>query len=258
MYTLSGLANPVTGWGIEGDTLQAVEMVSRYGGADWFSLGDKDIGTNLYRTHLLRQGQTLNQVTQHLSTRLGIQHPILPMSDDSVRTILDTDQGVLGFQEYFVRERWQPVVSKITFEGAESARPSRAVTEALDRASLIVFGPSNPFLSIDPILAVPGIREAVAARPCVAVSPIIGGEAVKGPAAKLMMELGFDVSSLGIARHYEELLNGIILDRVDQNLCPKIEGLGIRAAAQPTLMKTLPDKIRLAEVLLNWTEENLS
>jgi LPPG:FO 2-phospho-L-lactate transferase len=258
MYTLAGLANPATGWGIEGDSFQAIDMVNRYGGADWFRLGDKDIGTNLYRTHLLRQGHTLTQVTGHLSTRLGVQHPILPMSDDPVRTILETDHGVLGFQEYFVRERWQPVVKHIHFEGAETARPSPAVSEALDQASLIVFGPSNPFLSIDPILAVPGIRGQIATRPCVAVSPIIGGKAVKGPAAKLMTELGMDVSPWGVAKHYEELLNGIILDIVDQDLCQKIEKLGMHTKAQPTLMKNLPDKIHLATVLLNWTEEKLS
>jgi LPPG:FO 2-phospho-L-lactate transferase len=259
MYTLADLANPDTGWGVDDDTFRAMEMVTRYGGPDWFRLGDRDLGTNLLRTTMLRDGNTLTVVTRHLCTALGIRHAVLPMSDQPVRTWLDTDRGELAFQEYFVRERWQPVVSRIRFVGAEEAYPAEGVIDALQSATLIVFGPSNPLLSIDPILAVPGIRAHIAGSraPCVAVSPIIGGQAVKGPAAKLLAELGMDVSPLGIAKYYEDLLKGIILDEADRLLCKEIEALGIRASAQQILMKTLPDKIRLAEILLHWSEENL-
>ncbi len=258
LYTLAGMANPQTGWGVAGDTFQAMEMVTRYGGADWFRLGDRDLGLNLVRTAMLREGYTLTETTRRLCAALEVQHRILPMSDQAIRTCLDTDQGPMAFQEYFVRERWQPVVRRVRFEGAEQAQPTGAIMHAIEGASLFVFGPSNPFLSIDPILAVPGIRERIedSDAPCVAVSPIIGGRAVKGPAAKLMEELGVEVSPLGIASHYENLLDGIILDNEDRHLCEPIEKLGIHATAQKTLMETLSDKISLAANLIYWIEEN--
>jgi len=257
LYSLSNLANPQTDWGIAGDTFHAIDMVERYDGPTWFRLGDRDIGTSLVRTSMLQQGKSLTEVTQHLATRLGIKHTVLPMSDQSVRTYLQTDNGLLGFQEYFVRERWQPIARTIHFKGMEKAHPSPAVRQALAKATLIVFGPSNPFLSIDPILAIPGIRDQIArsSAPRIAVSPIIGGQAVKGPAAKLMAELGHDVSSFGIAKHYKDLLKGVILDTVDSDLCKEIEKLNVRATAQNTLMTTLVDKTELAASLLQWTEE---
>jgi LPPG:FO 2-phospho-L-lactate transferase len=256
MYTLAGLANPVTGWGLAGDTLQAMEMVARYGGPGWFNLGDCDLGTSLVRTALLREGRPLSAVTAQLSQALGVQHPILPMSDDPVHTWLDTDQGPLPFQVYFVRERWEPVVRQIRFEGAESAQPGAGVSAALQAATLIVYGPSNPFLSIDPILSVPGIRECIDASsaPRVAISPIVGGQALKGPAAKLMAELGVEVSPLGIVTHFRDRLDGIILDNADSNIREAIERLHIRATTKQTVMTSLADKIRLAEELLNWVE----
>jgi LPPG:FO 2-phospho-L-lactate transferase len=161
MYTLSGLANPDTGWGLSGDTFKAMEMVGRYGGPDWFNLGDRDLAASLVRTALLREGHPLSAVTGQLCRALGVQHSVLPMSDDPVSTWLDTDRGALPFQVYFVRERWEPVVRRIRFEGAESARPGAGVSAALEAATLIVYGPSNPYLSIDPILSVPGIRECI-------------------------------------------------------------------------------------------------
>ena len=257
MYSLSGLAHPINGWGIADDTPRAMEMVNRLGGPDWFRLGDSDIGTNLMRTSMLDEGKTLTQITTHLSRQLGIQHRLLPMTDDTVRTIVETNQGVLGFQEYFVRERWQPVVQSIRFEGILTAHASHEVESALDEAALIIFGPSNPYLSIDPILAVPRIRQRIeqSATPCVAVSPIIGGRAVKGPAAKLMAELGADVSPRGIAAHFAGLLDGLILDTIDQEEIPKVEALGIRSTAYRTLMESLSDKVALAENILTWTEE---
>lgn len=257
LYSLSDLANPQTGWGIANDTFHAMDMVDRYGGPTWFRLGDRDIGTSLVRTSMLQAGKTLTDVTRHLAARLGVKHAILPMSDQKVRTLLETDDGLLGFQEYFVRERWQPVVKAIHFEGSENALPSQAVRQALEQATLIVFGPSNPFLSIDPILAVSGIRGQIArsSAPCITVSPIIGGQAVKGPAAKLMGELGHDVSSFGVAKYYKDLLKGVILDAVDLTLCEEIEKLNVRAKAQNTLMTTLVEKTELAASLLQWTEE---
>jgi LPPG:FO 2-phospho-L-lactate transferase len=260
MYTLAGLSNPITGWGVADDTCQAVEMVSRLGGPDWFRLGDRDLGTNLMRSLLLHSGQSLTQVTSYLCRQLGVTHTLLPMTDAPVRTIVDTDQGELGFQEYFVRERWQPVVSRIRFEGAETAAPSAEVSSALEQAALIIVGPSNPFLSIDPILAVPGIRSGITAScaPCVALSPIIQGQAVKGPAAKLMAELGVDVSPLGVARHFSDLLDGLILDAADADARPPIEALGIRTTAQRTLMQNLSDKVTLAGIILDWAEESFT
>lgn len=257
LYSLAGLANPQTGWGITDDTFQAMTMVERYGGPTWFRLGDRDLGTSLVRTSMLRQGNSLTAVTQRLAAHLGIEQSVLPMTDQLVRTYLETDQGPLPFQEYFVREHWQPAVRSITFEGAENAHPSTVVTQALEQATLIVIGPSNPFLSIDPILAVPGIREQIikSAASCIAVSPIIGGRAVKGPAAKLMAELGLDVSPIGITRHYEDLLEGIILGMVDSKLCEEIEKLHVRATARDILMTSLVQKTELAESLLHWAEE---
>lgn len=260
MYTLAGIANPETGWGLAGDTFQALDMLGRYGGPDWFRLGDRDLASNLLRTARLREGQRLTAITHALCAALGVSHRILPMTDDPVRTWVETDRGRLAFQEYFVRERWQPAVSQIEFEGAAQARPTPEVVEALEQAALIVFGPSNPFLSLDPILAVPGIRQRIAGSnaPVVAVSPIIGGKAVKGPADKLMAELGYDVSASGIVNYYEDLLSGIILDEVDADLCASIESRGVKAAALPTFMQSLPDKIRLAATLLDWSEEALA
>jgi LPPG:FO 2-phospho-L-lactate transferase len=257
LYSLACLANPETGWGLAGDTFQAMAMVERYGGPTWFRLGDRDLATSLVRTSMLRQGQSLTEVTRHLSTALGIEHTILPMTDQPLRTCLGTSQGFLTFQEYFVRDRWQPAVQSIRFEGVEKAQPSASVIQALEQAALIVFGPSNPFLSLDPILAIPGIRERItqSAAPCIAVSPIIGGQAVKGPAAKLMAEIALDVSPVGITKHYEDLLDGIILDTVDSHLCQLIEQLNVHVTARDILMTSLVQKTELAESLLHWAEE---
>lgn len=260
MYTLAGLANPETGWGLAGDSFRAMQMVERYGGPAWFRLGDGDLGTNLMRTALLHEGHTLTEVTGRLCAALGVEHTLLPMSDDPVRTVLDTDRGTLAFQEYFVRERWEPAVRRIRFEGAAEARPSAAVIAALERATAIVIGPSNPFLSIDPILAVRGIRERIAEAdaPCVAVSPVIGGRAVKGPTVKLMAELGLELTALGVAQHYHNLLDGIIMDEEDIALAGAVQASGVRATTEHTLMATLEDKTNLARAILRWLEDNLS
>lgn len=259
-YTLSQLANPKTGWGIAGDSFRAMEMVERLGGPTWFNLGDVDLGTNLMRTAMLRAGKSLTEVTQHITQALEIKHTILPMADERICTILDTMEfGELGFQEYFVRERWQPEVTAIYFKNAEEAHITEQVAQALSNATLIVFSPSNPFLSIDPILAVPGIRDCIrtATVPRVAISPVIAGKAVKGPTVKLMYELDKDASPIGVSEHYHDLLNGIILDTADRDLIPQLQKNNVQATSYPILMKSLDDKIKLAEFLLDWSEENL-
>lgn len=258
MYTLAGLQNPQSGWGVCDDTFRAMDMVECYGGPTWFRLGDRDLGTSLMRTALLDAGHTLTDVTRQLSRSLGVDHDLLPMSDDPIRTTLDTDAGTLDFQTYFVRERWQPAVRAIRFEGASEARPSPAVIRALEEATLIAIGPSNPYLSIAPILAVPGVRERIerADVPRVAVSPIIGGEAVKGPTAKLMREMGVDVSPVTVAHHYRGLIDGLILDQTDEDLTVSIRAMDTAVMTYQTYMQTLDEKIDLAKTLLSWAEEN--
>jgi len=256
MYTLAGVANPQTGWGIAGDTFVAREALARLGQPDWFLLGDQDLATHITRTDMLREGHTLTEVTAHLCAQFGARHPLLPMTDHPVATIVETPEGDLSFQEYFVRRRWQPQALGVRYQGAAEAEPGVAVAEALDKATLIVFGPSNPILSIEPLLAVPGLRARVAASPAprVAVSPIIGGRAVKGPAAKIMAEQNIEVSPVGVAAHYGDLLTGMVIDKKDRALSNPLEQMGLRVAVRQTLMTTSEDKISLARELLTWIE----
>lgn len=254
MYTLAGLANPETGWGIAGDSWQMLDMLVRYGEEGWFRLGDRDMATHLLRTHWLAQGVSLTEVTSRLTRALGVQQRLLPVTDDPLATMVETvEYGTLAFQEYFVRHRWQPVVRRVWFEGAETARVTPAVAEALAGADLIVICPSNPVLSIAPILAVQGVREALQKRAgrCVAVSPFIGGRAVKGPAAKLMPELGLDISVKGLWRFYEGLIDGLVVDVADT---PQTVGVEKTILQTYTLMKTDEDKVRLAHEILDWVE----
>lgn len=260
MYTLADMVNPETGWGLAGESFQAMASVARYDGPTWFNLGDRDLGTHLERTRLLAEGCRLTEVTRRLCEANGVETRVLPMTDDRVRTLLDTDQGVLDFQTYFVRERWQPVVRAIRFDGAERAEPSPEVAAALEQATLIVYGPSNPFLSIDPILAIPGIRQRIAAArvPRIAVSPIIAGQAVKGPTAKLMREFGIEPTPESVADHYEETLDGIILDGADRSFESSMTRRGLRVTTAETYMTTLPQKVNLAHTMLNWIEEDVT
>lgn len=255
-YTLAGLANPDTGWGLTGDTFAAKEALARLGQPDWFALGDKDIATHITRTAMLKTGKSLSEATAHICGHLGVNHSVLPMSDQPVRTIIETLDGDLPFQEYFVKLGWQPIISGLRFEGAAQARPTAAVSDALDRATLIVIGPSNPLLSIDPILAVPGIREAIlsSSAPRIAVSPIIGGQAVKGPAAKIMAELGMEVSPVGVAKHYAKLLTGFILDSEDEHLLTKLENLNLHTGIRNTIMTSPQDKVSLAQHVLDFAK----
>lgn len=251
-YTLSGLYNPATGWGIDGDTFETLDMLKRLGAEAWFNLGSRDFAMHIRRTELLRKGATLSEATAQLTGILGIRHPIVPMSDQPVRTVLDTDAGTLAMQEYFVRYRAEPAVRAIRYEGAEDAAPSPAFAAALRDATAIVICPSNPFLSVAPILAVPGVRGAIEERdaPRVAVSPIVGGDAVRGPAGKIMAELGATVSAVGVAREYRGICDVLTLDTQDAELADDVRAEGIEPAVMPTIMQTDDDKIALARRVL--------
>lgn len=255
MYTLAGVANPASGWGLAGDTFQALEMLGRYGQAIWFHVGDRDLATHILRTHWLREGMTLTAVTEALARALGVQVTILPMSDARVATVVETDEGELPFQDYFVRRAWQPVVRRIRFEGIGVARPTFAVMATLRSADAVILCPSNPFVSIGPILALPGVREALRDAPCVvAVSPIVGGQALKGPAAKMMAELGQPVSPLSIAQGYGDFLSGFVLDWADQAEAERIAALGIRPLVTDIVMRDQADRARLAREVLQMVE----
>ena len=260
MYTLSGRANPETGWGLAGETWHFLEALAALGGEDWFRLGDRDLATHVERTRRLRAGETLSEVTSHLAARLGVPSRIAPMSDDPVRTVVETPDGDLPFQEYFVRRRCEPAVRGLRFEGAPEARMSAAFEAALADPTLdaVVVCPSNPYLSVDPILAIPGVRAALAgcAAPVVAVSPIVGGRAIKGPAAKIMEELGVEVSAATVADRYRDLLDGFVLDETDRALAAAIEsadmGAGLCVQVEQTVMRSGEDRARLAVRVLEF------
>jgi LPPG:FO 2-phospho-L-lactate transferase len=254
MYTLAEVANPVTGWGVKGESWNAMAAMARYGGPTWFQLGDRDLATHLLRSKWLREGYPYNWVTKELSRRLGVRCALLPMSEQPVRTIIQTPGGELAFQEYFVKERWQPVVTGIRFEGAEEAQPSREVISAIREADAIIFCPSNPLISIDPILSMPSLRRIIAASraPKIAVSPIVGGTALKGPAAKIMGELDMEVSPLGVARHLGEVLTGFVIDHVDEPFQDALTDLGLRTLVTATVMNHNNERVRLADEILQF------
>jgi LPPG:FO 2-phospho-L-lactate transferase len=255
-YTLAGLANPDTGWGVAGDTFDCLSALQRLGQEPWFKIGDRDLATHLYRTRLLREGRTLTEATSIITRALDIRPAILPMTNDRFRTRLETDEGVLEFQDYFVRRRWQPTIQRIIFDGADTARPTPQVTAALTAADVIVIAPSNPFVSVEPILTVayprgdggkPGWR-----APVVAVSPIVGGQALKGPAAKMFAELGVVPSAHAVAQHYQGLLTHFVLDQLDADQAGAIQSLGIRTRVTDTVMRTEADRERLAAEVMEF------
>ncbi len=249
-YTLAGLANPETGWGRANETWQVIENAKRLGGPGWFNLGDQDFGTHLERTRRMKEGQTLSQVTQDFCRAWGIGPTVLPMSDGVVRTIVETDEGELAFQEYFVQRRCEPKVKDFRFEGANIAEAAPGALEAIEAADAVVICPSNPWVSIDPILSVLKLRPTVNRPPSIlAVSPIIGGKAVKGPAAKMYAELGIQPSALAVAEHYRGLLSGFILDNVDADLANLIE---IPTLTTDTLMNLLTKRASLAGDVLHF------
>ncbi|MEK6256817.1 MAG: 2-phospho-L-lactate transferase [Chloroflexota bacterium] len=251
-YTLAGLSNPETGWGRVDETWNFMQSISELGGSDWFQLGDRDLATHLERTRRLKSGQSLSQITSAFCQAWGIQPTILPASDDTIPTIVETTEGELPFQEYFVAQRCEPTVKGFRFEGIASAKPAPGVLSAIEASDLIIFCPSNPWVSIDPILAIPGIRAALENKPVMAVSPIIGGQAVKGPAAKMYTELGITPSAHAVAAHYQSIIDSLVIDSVDQQQAASINALGIKTFITPTFMQTISDHKRLAAECLEF------
>lgn len=249
LYTLSGKSNVAQGWGREGESWNFLDALRSLGGEDWFMLGDGDLALHVLRSMRLARGDSLSAITADFARAWGIGIDVLPMSDRPVATHLDTDEGVLPFQRYFVERRCQPVVRKVLFEGAADAVPAPCVCEAIlaPETEAILIAPSNPYLSVDPIFAVPGIRDALRAAqaPVIAVSPIVGGEAVKGPTAKLMRELGSQVTPQAVAAHYGDVLDGMLVDERDAKV-----DLGIASVQTDTLMTTLDDRVRVAQAAL--------
>lgn len=254
MYTLAGVVDKTNGWGVAGDTTAMLDGLRRYGEQPWFRLGDQDVATHLLRTQALQRGARLTEVTRTLTKNLGIAHPVLPMTDGTVATMISTaEYGELEFQEYFVRYRWQPTLQSIRFDGADAATPSPEVTAALEGADAILIAPSNPWLSIAPMLAVSGMRDLITKRdiPRVAISPIVEGQAIKGPAAKLMRELGYEVSARAVAEYYGDLINGFVYDERDAALHVEAP----RAVTFDTIMRTEADRVTLARHVLDWIEK---
>lgn len=251
-YTLAGLANPETGWGRVGETQNALHSVEVLGGPTWFWLGDRDLGTHLERTRRLKAGEGLSAITADFCRAWGVLTRVLPMSDQPVRTMVDTDEGELPFQEYFVARACKPHVRGFRFAGLEQAQPAPGLLDAVVAADLVLICPSNPWVSVAPILAVSGIREAIAKKVVIAVSPIIGGRAVKGPAAKMFSELGIEPSALAVAQYYGSLLKGFVFDEVDSAYSNSIQGLGIMPLATATLMQDRADRARLAGEVIDF------
>jgi len=252
MYTLSGFSNKENGWGVAGDTFTALEMLGKFGVDTWFNLGDRDLATHILRTQMLSEGRTLSEVTSELNKSLGVFHEIIPMSDDPVKTVLSTDEGELPMQRYFVGRRAEPIVSEVRYRGADVADASPGLHDALTKAALLVFCPSNPYLSLGPILALPEVRQRIRTFPGkrVCVSPIVGGDAVNGPAGKIMAELGKEVSCVEVAREYRDICDVLVIDSQDRALASQVEEMGVTPLVTSTIMETEEDKIALAREIL--------
>lgn len=252
MYALADAVNPETGWGLRGDTFAVVDALQRYGYERWFNLGDRDLATAVHRTRLLREGMPMHAVVADIARAWGLACTVLPVSDQPIRTMIETAEGELAFQEYMVRLRTDAEVRSIRFAGIDAARPAPGVVEAIRDAEAVFLAPSNPFVSIGPILAVPGVRTALeetrATR--VAVSPIIAGQVVKGPAAKMLASLGYEVSALGVARIYAGLVDLFVLDNLDRDLVPAVEQLGMRTLVTDTMMTSMERKQELASEIV--------
>jgi LPPG:FO 2-phospho-L-lactate transferase len=249
MYTLADLAHEERGWGLAEESFHTLEMVRRYAGDDWFQLGDRDLATHILRTAALRRGDTLSEITTRLAVALGVRACLVPMADDPCRTMIDTtDRGTLSFQDWFVRHRAAPPVRAVRFEG--DPKPAPQLIPSIEAADLVVLGPSNPYVSIDPILSLPGVRAAFAGRPVIAVSPIVGGRAVKGPLGSMIPELtGAAPTAAAIARHYGDLLAGIVVERGDEG---DLAGLPVAVHACDTVMRSRADSLRLAGEVLDF------
>ncbi len=254
LYTLADLNNKALGWGRQDESWHFMETLKALGAETWFQLGDRDLALHTIRTQKLAHGETLSQVTHFLCQQLGISPNVTPMTDDPLKTIVKTTQGPLAFQHYFVREQCRPAITGIEFEGRHSAQPSAAFLHALHHPHLkaVIICPSNPFVSIAPIRSLPGIEERLNARPVIAVSPIIAGKALKGPAAKMMQELKLPCTALGVCEYYGSLLDGFVLDEADAHYSQEMEAHGVRTLTTQTVMRTLNDRIQLAEEVITW------
>ena len=256
MYTLAGEINPETGWGMDHETWSFLDALEKLGGETWFRLGDRDLATHIERTRRLAEGESLSEITRDFCNKMKVSTKILPMSDDTVRTQVQTDRGQLDFQHYFVRDRAIPKVIGLDYVGASAVEPCLEVLEVLRKTDLaaIIIAPSNPYLSIDPILAIPAIDAAIRATnaPIIAVSPIVQGMAIKGPTAKIMAELGIEPSAGNIARHYGDLIDGFILDATDGTMAEQIESADLKVTSCDTIMRSLEDKIRVANLSLDF------
>lgn len=252
-YTLAGINDPVNGWGIKDDSKLVLSALQKLDHPIWFSLGDQDIATHLERTRLLSLGFSLTQVSRILAEKLNVRHTVIPMTDSSVKTMLDTEEyGLIAFQEYFVKHHFQPVIKQIFFDGAKEARLTSILQDFLFASDLILICPSNPFVSIDPILSIPGIKDIIARKCTIAVSPLIGGKAVKGPAAKLMIEMGMQPSALSVANYYREYIKGFVLDRTDHTESNLIRQCGIIPLETEILMPEISAQTRLAKEILDF------
>lgn len=254
MYTLAGIANSQTGWGLAGDSFNSLGMFEAYGEEGWFRIGDRDLATHVLRTEMLDAGRTLSEVTASLARKLGVRAALLPMSDERVMTRVSTDEGELSFQDYFVKRKCKPRVRAVRLAGIRDARPPVGALEAIDHADAIVICPSNPFLSIEPILSVRGMRASLkrASAKCVAVSPLVGGQALKGPAAKMFHELGIEPSARAVAEMYRGLAGTIVIDKVDVGQKPAIQDQGMKVRVTDTVMTSVTERERLAREVLNW------
>ncbi len=252
VYTLADAVDPETGWGLAGDSYACLEQAALLGEETWFRLGDADLATHVHRTLLLREGRPLSEATEAIARAFGLACRLLPMSDDPVRTIVATNAGEFSFQEYFVRRGWQDEVHGVRFQGADEARPAPGVMDAIAEAEAVIVAPSNPLVSIGPIVAVPGVREALrdTPAPVVAVSPIVGGRALKGPADRMLASLGHEASAVGVARLYADFLDVLVLDREDAAAAPEVESLGGRPVGTDTIMRDAAARRAVAEATL--------
>lgn len=252
-YTLAGIVDSQKGWGIRGETFHALKRLAAYGRESWFNLGDRDLATHIHRSALLEEGKTLSEAAESIRTALGVKARILPMSDDPVPTIIQTNEGAMHFQKYLVKRRAEPIVEGIQFRGVESARPALGVLEAISKATRIVICPSNPLISIGPILAVPGVRAGLQTRKddVVAVCPLVGGKSLKGPSDQMLAQLGYEATALGVAKLYADFGGTFVVDPADKAQAGAIEALGVKVEILPTVMKTLTQKQRLARALLD-------
>jgi len=252
-YTLAGVIDPQKGWGFRGETFHLLNRLAVFGRVNWFNLGDRDLATHIHRTAMLGEGKTLTDAAESIRIALGVKSRILPMCNEPVPTIIDSNEGPLHFQEYLVKRRAEPIVKKILFDGAEKAKPAPGVLEAIRDAERIIICPSNPLISIGPILAVPGIREALRSRRqnVIAVCPIVAGKSLKGPSDKMLAQLGHDSSAQGVARLYADFTGTFVIDPADESQKPAIEKFDMKVNVVPTVMTTRADKRKLARALLS-------